>query len=144
MTKVLVDSNILIYAHQKNEKEKHSRCAEIVNSLVDSDEMCLSVQNLVEFSRVLSEKASIDKDLVRQYVFDISESAHIISYDENTVLSALMISKQYKIHFFDALLAATMQENGISKIITENIKDFKKMAGIEAENPFEKSKSKKD
>jgi len=140
MTKILVDSNILIYAHQRSENEKHKRCAEVVSSLIDSDEMCLSVQNLVEFSRVLSEKASLDKDLVRQFVFDLSESSHVISYDENTVISALMISKQYKIHFFDALLAATMQENGISKILTENIKDFKKMPGIEAENPFGKKR----
>jgi len=94
----------------------------------------LSVQNLVEFSRVLSEKASIDKELVRQYVFDLSESSYVISYDENTVMYALMISKQNKIHFFDALLAATMQENGITKILTENTKDFRKIAGIEAEN----------
>jgi predicted nucleic acid-binding protein len=47
------------------------------------------------------------------------------------------ISKQHKIHFFDSLLAATMQENGISKILTENVKDFNKIAGIEAENPFD-------
>lgn len=140
MTKILVDSNILIYAHQRGEKEKHERCAEVVGSLIDSDVMCLSVQNLVEFSRVLSEKASVDKDLVRQFVFDLSESSHVIGYDENTVISALMISKQYQIHFFDALLAATMQENGISKILTENLKDFKKVAGIEAENPFDKKK----
>ena len=125
MTKVLVDSNILIYAHQRKEKTKHPACAELVSTLVDSDNMVLSIQNLVEFSRILSEKASVDKELVRQYIFDLSETSKVISYTEHTVMYALMISKQYKIHFFDALLAATMQENGISRILTENTKDFR-------------------
>jgi predicted nucleic acid-binding protein len=142
MTKVLVDTNILIYAHHKREKAKHPTCSELVNALVDSDDMVLSIQNLVEFSRVLSEKASIDKELVRQYVFDLSETSRVISYNEHTVMYALMLSKQYKIHFFDALLAATMQENGISNIVTENTKDFKKIKWLEAENPFEKKVSK--
>ncbi|MBU0591756.1 PIN domain-containing protein [Candidatus Micrarchaeota archaeon] len=137
MTKVLVDSNILIYAHQKKEHDKHSKCANRVNELIASDDMVLSIQNLVEFSRVLTEKASIDNELVRQYVFDLSETVRIISYNENTVMDALLFSKQHKIHFFDALLAATMQENGISKILTENLKDFKKIKWLMAESPFE-------
>lgn len=138
MTKTLVDSNILIYAHQKNEKEKHSVCSAIVNSLIDKDDVVLSIQNLVEFSRILGEKASIDKELVRQYVFDLSETSRVISYNEQTIMYALMLSKQHRIHFFDALLAATMQENGISKILTENTKDFKKIKWLDVENPLEK------
>jgi predicted nucleic acid-binding protein len=144
MTRILVDTNILIYAHHKREKDKHEQCAKIVNGLVDSDGIVLSIQNLVEFSRVLSEKAlpSIDNELIRQYIFDLSEASTVISYSEHTIMAALMLSKQHKIHFFDALLAATMQENGISKILTENTKDFKKVKWLEAESPFEKKKSK--
>lgn len=137
MSKTLVDTNILVYAHHKKD-EKHGTCAKVVSELVDEDDMVLSIQNLVEFSRVLSEKVSpsIDKELVKQYVFDLAESSKIISYNEHTVMEALMISKQHKIHFFDALLVATMQENGISMILTENTKDFQKIKWLSVKDPF--------
>ncbi|MFA5049973.1 MAG: PIN domain-containing protein [Candidatus Micrarchaeia archaeon] len=142
MTKTLIDSNILIYAHQKKDEEKCVLSAKIVNHLIDNGDIVLSVQNLVEFSRVLSEKSVplIDNDLIRQYVFDLIEVSSIIEYNSNTVMNALSISKQYSIHFFDALLVATMQENGISKIITENEKDFEKMSWLEVINPFKENK----
>lgn len=140
MTRTLVDTNILIYAHKKD-GAKHLPCAAAVNRLLDSDDMVLSIQNLVEFSRVLTEKASpsLDSEQVYQYVYDLSETSTIFSYSEHTVMSALIISKQYAIHFFDALIAATMQENGITKILTENTKDFKKIKWLEVDNPMEKA-----
>lgn len=140
MIKVLVDTNVLVYSHQKEAGKKHEICAAIVNGLIDRDEIVISVQNLVEFSRVLSEKASppLDKELIRQYVFDFSQTAPVIYYNDHTIMDALSLSKQYGIHFFDALLVATMQENGISKILTENSDDFKKIPGLEVENPFKR------
>jgi predicted nucleic acid-binding protein len=138
MTKTLVDTNILVYAHQKGEPDKHAICSRTVNGLIDSDEIVLSVQNIAELSRVLGEKAvpSVDMEMVRQYVFDLAESSTVIAYNEHTVMDALMLSKQHKIHFFDALLAATMQENGISEILTENTEDFKKIKWLTVRNPI--------
>jgi len=43
----------------------------------------------------------------------------------------------YKVHFWDALIAATMIENNVFTIFTENTKDFKKIKGITAINPLE-------
>ncbi len=42
--------------------------------------------------------------------------------------------------FWDALIAETMLENGVSTIYTENEKDFKKMRGINAINPFKQAR----
>lgn len=138
MTKILVDSNILIYSLQKKEGKKHDLSAEFINELIDSSNLTLSIQNLIEFSRVMSEKVfpSVDNDLIRQYVAEFSASASIIYYNNHTVMDALLISKQYEIHFFDALVVATMQENGVETIATENEKDFKKLPWLTVINPF--------
>jgi predicted nucleic acid-binding protein len=45
----------------------------------------------------------------------------------------------YKIPFWDALIVATMEENSIDTIITENEKDFKKVKWIKTINPFKKA-----
>ena len=37
---------------------------------------------------------------------------------------------------FDVFLAATMLDNGVRRIYTENVKDFNGVSGIDAINPF--------
>jgi predicted nucleic acid-binding protein len=37
---------------------------------------------------------------------------------------------------FDLFLAATMLDNGVHTIYTENVRDFKGLKGIEVINPF--------
>ena len=56
-------------------------------------------------------------------------------YNERTILKALSIKEEFKIPFWDSLIIATMKENGIYHIYTENIKDFN-IFGIKAINPF--------
>ena len=58
-----------------------------------------------------------------------------INYSAETIPLALDIVQQFKMPFWDALLAATMRDNGIFNIYTENAKDFK-MPWINAVNPF--------
>lgn len=60
----------------------------------------------------------------------------VLGYSGSTVIGALSISKEHGLHFFDALLAATMQENGIKEIVTENEKDFSKVKWMKAVHPF--------
>ena len=138
MNKVLVDSNILIYSVQKEEK-KHPKAVESIEKLVNKKKMAVSVQNLVEFSRVLREKAqpAVDHETVKEYLFGFMKFSTVLEYSGNTAVEALSLSKLYGIHFFDALLAATMQENGTKEILTENEKDFAKVKWIKATNPFQ-------
>jgi predicted nucleic acid-binding protein len=39
-------------------------------------------------------------------------------------------------HLWDAAIAATMKENDIFEIVTENVKDFKKIPQLKVSNPF--------
>jgi predicted nucleic acid-binding protein len=45
------------------------------------------------------------------------------------------LKKRCALHFWDALLAATMNENGISTIYTEDC-HFEKVPGLTVINPF--------
>ena len=65
-----------------------------------------------------------------------SKSSTIIYYNAQTIMEALHISKEYETSFFDSLIAATMQENGIDNIITENENDFSKIPWLTVSNPF--------
>lgn len=138
MTKVCIDTNILIYAVQKYDS-KHIKAVDVIDQLSAKSEIVLSIQNIVEFSRVLTEKSKppLDQEIVIQHIYQFLAFSELIKYSENEVIRALSISKDYEIHFFDALIVATMQENGISDILTENTRDFKKIPWLNVKNPFE-------
>ncbi len=140
MTDVLVDTNILIYSLQRTEQKKHEICSNIVSKLIDDKSITLSIQNLAELSRVLYEKISpqIDPKTIKRQIYEFSNASKVIYYKEQTLISALTVSEDYKIHFFDALIAATMEENGVVEIMTENQKDFSKIPWIKVINPFKK------
>jgi predicted nucleic acid-binding protein len=59
-------------------------------------------------------------------------------YKITTIKSAIDLSNENNMSFWDSLIAATMIENNIFNIYTENVKDFK-ISGINAVNPFAKS-----
>ena len=97
-------------------------------------------QNLSEFARVLVEKYNQHPNEVKKEIHKfIFQSQFIIidSWHSNELLLALDLQHKFKIHFWDAKLAATMISNNIKKIYTENTKDFDKIKGIKAINPFE-------
>jgi len=51
-------------------------------------------------------------------------------------LSAIELVKLHRAPFWDALIAACMLEHGVRTIVTENERDFKRIPGIMALNPF--------
>lgn len=67
----------------------------------------------------------------------LSDNLAVVEYDARTVADALAMHDRYGVHFYDALLAATMEQYGVTKIITENAGDFKGIEWLEATNPFE-------
>lgn len=146
MTKILVDSNILIYSLQKQALEKHQSANALLEKLSKDGTLTLSVQNLAETSRVILEKStshSFDEDELASRLSILARLSLVLNYGPTTVAQAIRLVKTHKLHFFDALLVATMQENSIEEIITENTGDFKKIPGIKAINPFEKIKERK-
>lgn len=138
MTRVFVDTNILIYSLDTEEPKKQEIADKLIAELLLKNEIILSSQNLAEFSKVLLEQTDPPQnpENVLSYVYAFMKLATIVNYSQETVVRAITIKKEYKIHFFDALLVATMQENGIDKILTENTKDFKKIPWLEVRNPF--------
>jgi predicted nucleic acid-binding protein len=135
----LIDTNILVYAIDKQEGSKNLKAKELINRCWQGkDNFAVSAQNLAEFVFVSTTKAKLDFEQAKVMVGFIIEFVGFIkiNYSAETVLSAVDIADEFKMSFWDSLLAATMRENGIFNIYTENAKDFK-MPWIKAVNPFD-------
>lgn len=138
----LIDTNILIYSFDASDPDKQKICASLIKKCwLREVSYAISLQNLSEFYVVVTRKieAPFPHEIARKIIKDIINfnSWKVIRFDDKTLLSAIDISIQFNIHYWDALLCATMKQNGITNIFTENIKDFVKVPWITTVNPMD-------
>ena len=137
----LIDTNLLVYAYETEFPAQKKKIQELIaNCLQKKIKLVVSNQNLAEFVSVVTRKGKLSFEEAKVNVDDILNSDGFIkiNYKSSTVLSAIAIAQESNISFWDALIAATMRENHIFNIYTENTKDFK-MKWVNAINPFVKN-----
>jgi predicted nucleic acid-binding protein len=138
---ILVDTNILVYAHDTSNMDKHNIAKNLLASkLRSSKTLVISSQSLSEFFVVTTKKITnpLPASEVEKIISDIVNTSgwEKISYSSITVLRTIKMQIKYGKHYWDTLLTTTMLENGITTIYTENTKDFEKIPHIKAINPF--------
>ncbi|MBU0636008.1 PIN domain-containing protein [Candidatus Micrarchaeota archaeon] len=142
----LIDTNILVYAQDLTaEPHKRQTAKTFLAKQLFSPKVRISAQNLAEFYSVLTTKLSrqIPREQALEHLNTTMEAfQNILSYSASTVQKAAQINARHQTPFWDSLLAATMLENNIHIIYTENTGDFKKIPHIKAINLFAKQQKK--
>ena len=136
----LIDSNILIYAYEEEASHKKQIAKKILSqAFAKKESYAVSIQNLAEFACAYLTKGKGDMRRLQKSIKGISRHENFIkiSYTQQTITHAMEIITNSKNPFWDALIAATMLENNIRHIYTENTSDFAN-TGITAINPFAK------
>lgn len=142
--RLLVDTNVLIYATLEKDP-RHARAREVL-SWRDSPlvELFISVQSLAEMYPNLTGPKNNPPDppgLARRKIESISRlsGVTILPVQLPVQRRALELCERHQIRrqrYFDAQLAATMLEEGIETILTENDRDFADIPEVRALNPF--------
>jgi predicted nucleic acid-binding protein len=136
----LIDTNILVYAFDADSGRKNFTAKELIGrSWRGKERYAVSTQNLAEFSVVVREKVAhpVPSDDVRQFLSLVMRSREwqVLGYTAKTIIRAHEIRDECNLHFWDALLAATMEENTVRTIITEDA-HFRNIPWITVQNPF--------
>ncbi len=136
--KIFVDTNILVYAYDIDSGQKHLKAKKVIQSCIGGKtELFVSNQVLAEFAFVTLNKIKnpVAQEEVNGIIKEINvlKSWRKINYSAKTVENIFLEKGR---HFWDKLIAATMKENGVFTIFTENTADFKEMNGITAINPL--------
>ena len=136
----LIDTNILVYAYDTSEGNKHKASRKLLKTVWEEGGGIVCLQNLMEFFVVITKKVENPISIrdAKTLVEDIlkSNSWKIIDRDTDTLLKAIDIVFEYRIHLWDALIVACMKENDIVEIVTENKIDFEKIPEIKVAIPF--------
>lgn len=141
---VLVDTNVLIYATLEADP-RYARAREVLSlRLSPTVQLCVSVQNLAEmYPNLTGSKNSLPDtpEIARRKIESIVGLEGIIVWPLSLSITrrALSLCQEFNIsrqRYFDMQLAATMLEEGIGTILTENSKDFEGIKEIRVVNPF--------
>lgn len=140
--RILLDTNILIYAYDRSSLY-HAKAAEIIKLALAGDfEAVVAQQNLVEFANVLTSNYKISASSVSQDIENISKDFQLITPLPKTIHLFLTLIRDLnvKTYLFDIYLVATMISNDIESLITLNDKDFAGIKGLTVINPYKNKK----
>jgi len=132
-----VDTNILVYAHDKTAGRKHEIAKNLLKELWITRNGCLSTQVLQEFFVVITKKVKnpISFSEAFQIVSDLS-TWKINVVDAADILEAIKISERYRISFWDSLIIRSSLNLNCEIIWSEDLNSGQYFDRVKVVNPF--------
>jgi predicted nucleic acid-binding protein len=135
--KYFVDTDILLYAHDRSAGLKHEPARQLIERLWISGQGVLSTQVLQELCLNLRRKLArpLPVEEVRQLIHDYL-SWEIVVNSPASVLQALEIEIRYKTSFWHALVLQAAESSGATVLYSEDLASGKKYGPIHVINPL--------
>jgi predicted nucleic acid-binding protein len=135
--KYFVDTNILIYAHDRAAGMKHEKARQLIESLWSSGQGVLSTQVLQELCVNLRRKVArpLAVDEIRRLVNDYMSWEVVVNAPE-AVIQALEIEVRYKISFWDALVLQAAEQSGAAILYSEDLPAKQSYGTVQVVNPL--------
>jgi predicted nucleic acid-binding protein len=133
-----IDTNVLVYAHDRSAGKKYERARKLLTNLWESRQGCISIQVLQEFYVTVVQKIAkpILTDKAARIITDLKEwNVHIP--DVNDILYAIDIQQRNKLSFWDSLIICSAKKLNCDVIWSEDLNDGQYYEEIVVINPFE-------
>ncbi len=132
-----VDTNILLYAFDSTELEKHTRAEQLLERLWKQQTGCLSVQVMQEF--FVNATRKLAKPLTR-----VEAQAVLADYNlwivhapgAAEVIAATKLMDTTNISFWDAMMVTSALELGCGVLWTEDLNAGQRLGTLEIRSPF--------
>jgi predicted nucleic acid-binding protein len=132
--RLFVDTNVLVYAFDRDEPVKRKRSLAI---LAADDELVLSTQVLQEFYVTVTRKLKrpLSEADAETAVRDLAQ-LEIAAVDTTLVLQAITTSRTHVLSFWDALIVCSAAAAGCVRLLSEDMQHDREIAGLRIENPY--------
>ena len=133
--RISVDTNILIYAVDRDAGDRHEQSKELLAHAARHD-CVLTVQTLAEFFHATTRKNLLEVRHASAFVRDWLDVFHIASADAAALLEAIDAVVEHRLSFRDAMIWATVRRSGCSALVSEDMQHGRRLGGVEFINPF--------
>jgi predicted nucleic acid-binding protein len=135
--KVFVDTNVLVYAHDKDAGRRHAVATRLVTELWETRRAVISTQVLQEFYVNATRKipSPLPRATARRIVntYAVWQTELVAPPD---IQLASELEEQHQLSFWDALIVAAALKGGASAILTEDMSPGRTISGVRIDNPF--------
>ena len=135
MSKVFIDTNILIYALDQANPEKQAKARALLKSLQESSSGVVSTQVFQEFYVVATSKLKVNALLAKKMIAYLA-NFETVTVDLPMIKQAIDILSADQISFWDALIVSSAKASGCRVIWTEDLNHHQLIKGVIIKNPF--------
>ena len=136
MSKIFLDTNILIYAMDQADRDKKVKARNLLRSIVDEGRIgVISTQVLQEFYVASTRKLNLDP-LQAKAIMQTFEELEIVIVTPDLIQGAIDCSIINRLSFWDALIIIAAESAHCEKVWTEDLNDGQMIRGVMIENPF--------
>lgn len=138
MSGTLVDTNVLVYVHDRSEPEKQQLSRALLEELADRKDVRLTAQVLGEFFRVVTTKLSKPLTLAegRRQVEALRDLWPVLPITDAIVVEATRGVEAHGFAYWDAQIWATARLNQIDVILTEDFQHGRTIESVRFVDPF--------
>jgi predicted nucleic acid-binding protein len=136
-SKYFVDTNILMYAHDRDAGVKHERARQLIENLWTTEQGVLSTQVLQELCVNLRRRVAhpLPSDDIAKLIEDYL-SWEIVINTPQAIIAALAIEARYKISYWDALILHAAESCGAAVLYSEDLSHGQRYGVVEVVNPL--------
>jgi len=135
--RILLDSNVLVYAYDRSEPKKQTQAAALLDQLQVTGAGILSTQVLAEFFVAVTRKISQPLSIEQAYnsLSNYVASWEVIGLNTLNVLESARGVRDHSFSYYDAQIWAVARMNQIEVVFSE---DFNPswIEGVQFVNPF--------
>jgi len=132
-----VDTNVLVYAHDRDAGDRHVQARQALEDLWASDLGVLSTQVLQEL--YVNVTGKIRSPISRLHAREIVEQyaawpVHVVQ--PRDILSASHLQEQRSVSFWDALIVVAAQAMEAHVLLSEDLQTGEDIDGLRIQSPF--------
>lgn len=137
MSKIAIDTNVLLYAIDDFYPEKQSISIGII-----AEKPYFCTQSVSEFINVCLRKWKLPKEHVAELLETYLEQARYIQVSEQMLLRSVGLMKRYDFQLFDAIIVSAALGSGCEVLYSEDMKDGQIIDNqLKITNPFKQHTS---
>jgi len=135
VSKVFIDTNILVYSMDQSDPVKRKKCRRLIKSLTGENSGVISTQVMQEFYVAATAKLGADPLLIKDILRSL-ERFETVAVSPMLIKDAIDCAIINRLSFWDALIVVAAESARCETLWTEDLNHGQIIRGVRIENPL--------